>query len=354
MAEHRGQEHERDEHQRARHIEQNTQEPQAVWDQQETPSYPTSLLNDTKVVNSRGNKPVQTALMVQMQQTYGNRATRRYLQRQATASSSQTAVQRHPVEQQEQEEELQKPVAIQKMSAGETKTPVQREDPPGTTATAEKKPEKLEPTDPKRIDIIKENIKGTTHGAHAIEVLATNKVTMVMGPAGQGSFFDSGANKITFNSGKSDVDLGFTFVHEANHAEYHHGKKTANTSAAITKLSKDDYVNKMLDEETASTALQIETKIDLEAKPGTLDITKASTQPGEVSYKKGFKAAYDKAIADKKDEATAKAEGKKAGMVLLRKDFEEGITIVVSIPPNPSYKKYYGDAWDKANTKKAD
>jgi hypothetical protein len=58
-----------------------------------TPSYPQSLLADPRL-SGRGNGPVRTALMRQMQQTYGNRATQRYLQRQATQAGS-LPVQRH-------------------------------------------------------------------------------------------------------------------------------------------------------------------------------------------------------------------------------------------------------------------
>src|SRR5438067_892486 len=44
---------------------------------QDPPSYPLSLLGDSRLYG-RGNGPVRTTLMLQMQQTYGNRAVQRY------------------------------------------------------------------------------------------------------------------------------------------------------------------------------------------------------------------------------------------------------------------------------------
>src|SRR3954469_18980666 len=43
-------------------------------------SYPFSLFNDHRA-QKRGNAPVRTALMLQMQQTYGNRAVQRLLEK---------------------------------------------------------------------------------------------------------------------------------------------------------------------------------------------------------------------------------------------------------------------------------
>src|SRR5438874_7641712 len=59
------------------------------------PSYPQSLLADARL-SGRGNEPVRVALMREMQQTYGNRATQRFLQRQRQANQATSVpVQRH-------------------------------------------------------------------------------------------------------------------------------------------------------------------------------------------------------------------------------------------------------------------
>jgi peptidoglycan hydrolase-like protein with peptidoglycan-binding domain len=59
---------------------------------QERPSYSDSLLGN-RALRGRGNGPVQTALMTEMQQTHGNRAMQRFLQR-TTSRQSTVSVQR--------------------------------------------------------------------------------------------------------------------------------------------------------------------------------------------------------------------------------------------------------------------
>src|SRR5437763_1521872 len=49
------------------------------------PSYPVDLLGDS-VLYERGNDPVRIAVMTNAQQTYGNRAVQRFLQRSAAGS----------------------------------------------------------------------------------------------------------------------------------------------------------------------------------------------------------------------------------------------------------------------------
>lgn len=57
------------------------------------PSYPASLLSDVRL-GGRGNGPVRTALMLQMQRTYGNRAVQRFLQRSAHPVAPEPVLQR--------------------------------------------------------------------------------------------------------------------------------------------------------------------------------------------------------------------------------------------------------------------
>src|SRR5437588_13083786 len=81
---------ERDEHKRIQRTEQSegVQGPLAA-ESESVPSYPASLLSDPRL-NGRGNGPVRTALMRQMQQTYGNRAVQRFLQRAKDAATPDT------------------------------------------------------------------------------------------------------------------------------------------------------------------------------------------------------------------------------------------------------------------------
>lgn len=82
-----------DEHKREHRTEHQTAQPGAGLEGLQapgfapSPSYSNSLLGDSRL-NGRGNGPVRTALMLGMQQTYGNRVTQRFLQRIANSKSS--------------------------------------------------------------------------------------------------------------------------------------------------------------------------------------------------------------------------------------------------------------------------
>ncbi|HEX9988836.1 MAG TPA: hypothetical protein VGE45_10225 [Chloroflexia bacterium] len=78
MAEDQGKEH--DKQQKVHRADQSTTGPEGSIAPENTPTYPTSLLNNP-ALGGRGNAPVRAAIMRQMQQTYGNKAVQRYLQR---------------------------------------------------------------------------------------------------------------------------------------------------------------------------------------------------------------------------------------------------------------------------------
>lgn len=87
---------EREQERNERHRVQRAEEPDRAHQGPRSASlptvYPTSLLGNP-ILNRRGNAQVRTAIMLQMQQTYGNRATRRHLQRtlESTALSEHAA-----------------------------------------------------------------------------------------------------------------------------------------------------------------------------------------------------------------------------------------------------------------------
>lgn len=102
--------------------------------QETLPAYPSSLLGDARL-SGRGNGPVRSALVQRMQQSYGNRATQRFLQR-----SAAPRVQREDAPEATDDEEkkkLEEETTVQTTRAGSSAVvPVQREDPPGGTAPA--------------------------------------------------------------------------------------------------------------------------------------------------------------------------------------------------------------------------
>lgn len=78
MPENQSEEHE--EHKRVQRTEQSSEGGEGALASASAPSYPTSLLSDSRL-SGRGNGPVRTAMMLQMQRTYGNRAVQRFIQR---------------------------------------------------------------------------------------------------------------------------------------------------------------------------------------------------------------------------------------------------------------------------------
>lgn len=204
---------------------------------------------------------------------------------------------------------------------------------------------KMSEAEANRLENIKNYVKKTPQGTHAIEVVDKYKVGAIF-TDGPGSVFDPNDNTIKMDKNRSDLDLSFTFVHESNHAEYANKKMQAD----VMTDTREAYVDKMLSEETEGQALSILAKMDIEANPGDIDMSKATERAGESSFKKGYKKGYDDAKAAKKSEDEAKTAGIAAGKILLRKDFDEGITIVTS-NTHESYKVYYGKEWDKRHTK---
>lgn len=66
-------------------------DPENATVQRTEPSYSSSLLSDPSL-NARGNEPVRSAVILQAQQMYGNRAVLRYLQRQKPSAPTPTPV----------------------------------------------------------------------------------------------------------------------------------------------------------------------------------------------------------------------------------------------------------------------
>lgn len=117
-----GKHKEQDEHKRIQRTKQPAVEAEDSLTPEHNPSYPTSLLADARL-NGRGNQPVRTALMRQMQQTYGNRAVQRYLQRAVHRPQPQSGL--HPVPLQREDED-EKPVQATPTSVPSSTT-VQRQ-----------------------------------------------------------------------------------------------------------------------------------------------------------------------------------------------------------------------------------
>lgn len=183
-------------------------------------------------------------------------------------------------------------------------------------------------------------------GQEALTLFETHHVGVTFQPGG-GSYFDPDGNTMVIDQHERPATAALTFVHEMNHARYHHEGKTADLSDET--LPRKEYVRRMVEEEAEGTVKSIEAKVELEGT--AIDVSKASF-PLEGQYRRAFAAAVR--AAKKKDPATAddalKAAGRAAGKDRVTKGFMRGE--VLTSNTSETYPRYYGKAWDKAHKKK--
>ncbi len=191
---------------------------------------------------------------------------------------------------------------------------------------------------------IKRICKTIPTGIEAIAIMDTYSVGYIYGAAGGGSFFASDSNKMTLDPTEDTTNAALTFVHEMNHAKYHH----ENLGADIMKLSKKKYVKGMVEEEAEGTVKSIEAKVELEGT--TIDVSSA-TFPLEAEYRQAYQAAIDKMKKKKKKppytDEQLKAAGRVAGKKRVIKGFMKGE--VQTSNTGESYPDYYGKAWKDAH-----
>lgn len=161
--------------------------------------------------------------------------------------------------------------------------------------------------------------------------------------SGGGSYYDGDANVFYVDTKQSPEDRANTFVHEVNHAEHRNDPD-------IKKLSRDEFIDKSIDEETEGTVEAIQNNQELQRNrngnaPGTL-----LQQEYEDAYNAAVareNAARQKAQRPPLDAAGEKAVGEKAGRERVKQAFVNGE--VVSSVDKHKYADNYGKAWDDAH-----
>jgi hypothetical protein len=192
--------------------------------------------------------------------------------------------------------------------------------------------------DPKRFEEIKKILEKVPTGKEGLKVMDDYKVKVRFI---KGSYkYDPSSNTVYLDSEHDIARSALDFSHEIHHA------KAQNTGATpdIKKLSRSEYIKKMLEEEAEGTVKSIETKIELE---GTDVEVSAAVFPMEAEYKAAHKAAVDaeKAKDPTKSEADLKKIGREAGYKRVLKGFQDG-----DVPTSTSgetYPNYYGRLWDE-------
>lgn len=192
---------------------------------------------------------------------------------------------------------------------------------------------------PSRLDRMEAVAKKSRLGRRALELQEKYK-TKVTFKDGGGSYFEPDSNTMVLDSTQDTGELAAVFVHEMNHARYHHEGR----SADATKVSRRQYVRSRVNEEAVGTVSQI--RANLELRKAGVDVSEA---PVERQYLEAVREAEDAAKkADPKISSSKLREiGRKAGFRRVVRAFEEGE--VETSTNGQAYPEYYGSYWDRVN-----
>jgi hypothetical protein len=191
--------------------------------------------------------------------------------------------------------------------------------------------------DEKMLQDIKDLLKKSATGAAAVKFMEDKSLKTEF-VSGGSSFWDG--KKIVLDRTVSTEQLALDVVHEVNHTK----STLAGTTPDIMKLTRDDYLKGMLDEEARGTVDSIKTKNELVAAGVSITANFAREAEYNAAYKK---ATEDLTKADPKaTPAELKAAGEKAGADAVLKGFKDGSVLTGTRPQIP-YPDYYGKEWDK-------
>lgn len=156
---------------------------------------------------------------------------------------------------------------------------------------------------------------------------------------GSGSAFRRGSNLVIMDSDKSPLDAALTFVHEMVHAQHYHEGRTAEAQS----FSRDEYVQKRLEEEAEAESKSINAKIEL-SRLG-IDVSNAQSL-----FEQAYVGTFEVEVAMQKarhpqlsnDDLNRLGEevAKKSIVTTLR--LEKAVTS----RDGKSYAAFYGSLWD--------
>jgi hypothetical protein len=161
---------------------------------------------------------------------------------------------------------------------------------------------------------------------------------------GGGSYYDGDDNVFYVDTDQSPEERANTFVHEVNHAEHR-------DDPDIDDLSRDDFIDKSIDEETEGTVEAIQNNQQLQHN-------RSNRQVPDTLLQTEYEDAYNRAIADE-NKARAKNQrppltpeearriGEDAGRRRVKEAFVNGE--VVASTDGDTYTENYGEAWDDAH-----
>lgn len=198
-------------------------------------------------------------------------------------------------------------------------------------------------TPPNRQEQIEAEMRKTSSGQWALEVISKNTIPVDWEYTGTGSFHQAG--KIFLNKDTPVVGAAIVMMHEAQHALTFKSGKAADAS----KLSREEFVKAKIADEAEAVVRAIEGAAPMQAAGA--DIAGSGLTSGLIKQYQDAHAAEVKKLKDASpDMADAEAASKARTTVrdtTVTNWFHDG-TFVTSTG-NITYSEHYGNTWDAVN-----
>lgn len=183
-------------------------------------------------------------------------------------------------------------------------------------------PEGADPDDPAIQELL-----DTPRGRAVLDWMARNDIAIVVDPNETGAYYDASTNTMTLGGGYVDPS---TIIHEASHAEW----DATDNQVVATEVSKDEYVDHAIDNETEAVTEEVYYAQERRAQGHDVPVDRAEQD---------YQAAYDEAI----DSGASAEEADQAGRGAIRELFTSGY--YETSTTGQSYPEYYGSYWDSVN-----
>lgn len=185
-------------------------------------------------------------------------------------------------------------------------------------------------------------LEKTPTGRAALQYARDHDVRVVYRPGG-GDYFSEDENTIYMDSSKSPAEIAAFFAHEMNHAR-------TNGYPPVDKMSRDDYIDKSIQEEAHGNVLQVKENQELQRVLGKDKVP-------DTLFQSEYETAYDGAVSAAEAQAAKQGRtltpqqkqriGEQAGEARMKKAIEDGE--IVQSTDGKRYREHYGKQWDDAH-----
>ncbi|MEU6188351.1 hypothetical protein ABZ824_20660, partial [Nocardia sp. NPDC047038] len=151
-----------------------------------------------------------------------------------------------------------------------------------------------------------------------------------------GEFRRRELSALAFTAGNSHVRQALALAHESLHAQRHLQRTTANTPERIRAMSRDEFVDAMVDEEAAASGRHFRLAAELRA---------LGYEIAEHPLEEHYREAFDRELSRRRwDNAGTRTEAHDLGVAALREPLRR-----TEWNNGRNYADYYGNIWDEAN-----